>query len=232
MVLTGAAREAIGLEAVRQGIQDYLRKGQADGAQTARAIRYAIERQRAETELRRARDELELRVAERTADLKQSVEVLQQEIGQREQAEQALRESEERYRTLFESAPVGIAVSDLPGRGDRLQPLFVRHGRRDAEEARTLPASVFHALPSQRRQLLAQVRKHGKVEQCEALLKRKDGSTFLGLVHMEEVRLGQREGAADDRAGHHEAEAERVARRGRAGIAGTLRDQDLPPGLR
>ena len=84
VVLTGAADEAIGLEAVRQGIQDYLLKGQADGAQTARAIRYAIERQRAETELRRARDELELRVAERTADLKQSVEALQQEIGHRQ----------------------------------------------------------------------------------------------------------------------------------------------------
>ncbi len=119
VVLTGAADEAIGLEAVRQGIQDFLPKGPGDGAQTARAIRYAIERQRAETELRRARDELELRVAERTADLKQSVEALQQEIGYRKQAEQALRESEERYRTLFESAPVGIAITNYQGRGDR-----------------------------------------------------------------------------------------------------------------
>ena len=57
VVLTGAGGEPIGLEAVRQGIQDYLLKGKTDGAQTARAIRYAIERQRAETELRRARDE-------------------------------------------------------------------------------------------------------------------------------------------------------------------------------
>ena len=39
VVLTGAAGEAVGLDAVRQGVQDYLLKGQSDGAQTARAIR-------------------------------------------------------------------------------------------------------------------------------------------------------------------------------------------------
>ena len=33
-------------EAVRHGIQDYLIKGQTTGRQTARAIRYAIERTR------------------------------------------------------------------------------------------------------------------------------------------------------------------------------------------
>ncbi len=191
VVLTGAANEAVGFEAVQQGIQDYLLKGRSDGAQIGRAIRYAIERKRAETELRRARDELELRVAERTADLKRSVEGLQREIAQRERAEQALRESEERYRTLFESAPLGIAISTHQGEVIVFNRALCALGGVTPEEARTRPALGFYALPSQRRQLLAQVRKHGKVEQYEALLKRKDGSTLLGLVHMEEVRLRQ-----------------------------------------
>lgn len=85
VVLTGEADEAIGLDAVRQGVQDYLLKGKADGAQTARAIRYAIERQRAETELRRAQDELELRVAERKLLEKQILDIGEterQRIGQ------------------------------------------------------------------------------------------------------------------------------------------------------
>jgi signal transduction histidine kinase/DNA-binding NarL/FixJ family response regulator len=51
VVLTGVEDEVIGLDAVRHGIQDYLIKGQADGRQIARAIRYAIERKRAEEEL-------------------------------------------------------------------------------------------------------------------------------------------------------------------------------------
>ncbi len=190
VVLTGVADETIGIEAVRQGIQDYLPKGPADGAQTARAIRYAIERQRAETELRRARDELELRVAERTAELKQTVEALQLEIAHRQQAEQSLRESEERYRTLFESAPVGIALSDYRGEVIAFNRCLCAMAGVTPEEARALPASVFHAFPSQRRRLLAQVRKNGKVEQYEALLKRKDGSSLLGLLHIEELRLG------------------------------------------
>jgi PAS domain S-box-containing protein len=190
VVLTGAASEAVGLEAVRQGIQDYLIKGQTDGAQVARAIRYAIERQRGETELRRARDELELRVAERTVDLKHSIEVLQKEISFREQAEQALRESEERYRTLFESAPMGIVMSTYQGKMIACNRSFCTMTRIEPEEARAMQAGDFHALPGQRRRLLAQARANGRVEPCEALLRRKDGSTFPVLVSMEGVQVG------------------------------------------
>ena len=53
VVLTGIEDEVIGLDAVRHGIQDYLIKGQADGRQIARAIRYAIERKLAEEELQK-----------------------------------------------------------------------------------------------------------------------------------------------------------------------------------
>ena len=313
VVLTGAADEEIGFDAVRQGIQDYLVKGQTDGRQMARVLRYAIERKRseernrflahmlnavgqvvistdlnqsitywndaaakmfgwpreavlgrnlasvtrpqttpeqdaeilatlrrgetwsgeitfrckdgtlvsllttnstvlcdagqpvgiigigvdlterkwAEAELRRARDELELRVAERTAELKQSVEVLCQEVGHRKQAEQALRESEARYRTLFESAPVGIGLSNAQGEVIAFNQRLCAMAGVTPEEAHVLPASAFYVVPSQRRRLLAQVRKHGKAEQREVLLKRKDGSTLLGQVQMEEVRLGR-----------------------------------------
>ena len=52
VVLTGIADEGIAMEAVRCGAQDYLLKGQADGAMIARAIRYAINRQQAEEALR------------------------------------------------------------------------------------------------------------------------------------------------------------------------------------
>jgi len=71
VMLTGSADESVGVEAVRRGIQDYLVKGQTDGRQTARAIRYAIERKRAEEELQKNQAELEKRVEERTAELAQ-----------------------------------------------------------------------------------------------------------------------------------------------------------------
>ncbi len=56
VVLTGLDDEKIGLEAVRKGAQDYLVKGQVDGNLLIRAMRYAIERQQAEEELRRSKE--------------------------------------------------------------------------------------------------------------------------------------------------------------------------------
>ena len=50
------------------------------------------ERKRMEEELRRSRDELEIRVQERTAELMSVVSALQDEMGERKQAEEALRE--------------------------------------------------------------------------------------------------------------------------------------------
>ncbi len=66
------------------------------------------ERQRAEEALREAHDELERRVQERTAELTKANEVLRAEIVERKRAEAALWESEERYRSLFDSVPVGL----------------------------------------------------------------------------------------------------------------------------
>ena len=47
IVLTGLNHEAAGVAAVDAGAQDYLVKGEVDGAQLARAIRYAIVRRQA-----------------------------------------------------------------------------------------------------------------------------------------------------------------------------------------
>jgi diguanylate cyclase (GGDEF)-like protein len=51
LVLTGLDDEGVGLEAVKQGAQDYLMKGQLDGQLLIRSIRYAIERNEVEKAL-------------------------------------------------------------------------------------------------------------------------------------------------------------------------------------
>jgi serine phosphatase RsbU (regulator of sigma subunit) len=59
-VLTGRSDEHLGVAAVAEGAQDYLVKGQVDGVLLVRALRYAVERKRADENARRLR-EVELR---------------------------------------------------------------------------------------------------------------------------------------------------------------------------
>ncbi|MBD2386077.1 PAS domain S-box protein [Cylindrospermum sp. FACHB-282] len=74
------------------------------------------ERKQAEESLRQATDELEKRVAERTAELSQANVLLQQEITERQRAEEALQQSEKLYRQLVENQSDLIVRVDLQSR--------------------------------------------------------------------------------------------------------------------
>jgi len=73
-------------------------------------------RRRMERELERARDELELRVEERTRELGESNAMLKKEIAEREQAERQLRDSERRHRMIIDTMPVLIHAHDESGK--------------------------------------------------------------------------------------------------------------------
>jgi PAS domain S-box-containing protein len=67
----------------------------------------------AEQAITQARDELELRVHERTSELVNANEKLQSEIVERTRAVTALRDSEEHYRTLFETSPDAVMLANM-----------------------------------------------------------------------------------------------------------------------
>lgn len=77
--------------------------------------------------LRKAKDELELRVSERTAELVETNEQLKREIADREKAQNALRQSEQRFRALFETAQDCIFVKDADLRYSHVNPSMLRH---------------------------------------------------------------------------------------------------------
>src|SRR6266478_1127692 len=68
IALTGVDDEKLALQAVRDGAQDYVVKGQLDGKMLARVIRYAIERKRAAEELRQSEEFFRL-ISENVHDL-------------------------------------------------------------------------------------------------------------------------------------------------------------------
>jgi PAS domain S-box-containing protein len=112
IVLTGLDDQNLAISAMQQGAQDYLVKGQVDRHVLLRSIRYAIERERAETALRLAKVELEQRVRERTQDLQQINDRLQQELHERQKAEAALHISRSRFAGILEIASDGIIAID------------------------------------------------------------------------------------------------------------------------
>jgi DNA-binding response OmpR family regulator len=71
-----------------------------------------LARVRTHMELVRLRTRLELQVAQRTAELRATVEQLQLEVAERRRVETALRESEDRFRNIADTAPMMIWVFD------------------------------------------------------------------------------------------------------------------------
>ncbi|RPI21665.1 MAG: response regulator [Acidobacteria bacterium] len=111
VVLTSITDQDLAIEAVRHGVQDYLIKGQADARLIARAIRYAIERQDMERDLRRSQeryrrlaDELEGLVEARTSDLRQTMLAVEQRTEQLRSLATQLGQAEERERRRLAQA--------------------------------------------------------------------------------------------------------------------------------
>ncbi len=89
-------------------------------------------RKQAEIELKQAKDELELRVSQRTEELQSAYQRLQQELIRTEQAqialqnsEVSLRESERRWRSLLENVRLLVISLDREGKIDYVNPFLL-----------------------------------------------------------------------------------------------------------
>jgi putative two-component system response regulator len=93
VVLTGLDDEALAFRTVREGAEDFLVKGNVNGDLLLRAMHYAVERMRTREALRQARDDLEDRVRERTAELVSANEALKEMVSKVSAAGEAVRKA-------------------------------------------------------------------------------------------------------------------------------------------
>jgi PAS domain S-box-containing protein len=145
-------------------------------------------------ELRRANEELETRVQQRTLELTTLNRQLVREIEERKEAEDARRTSEARYRTLFDNASDGIMILDLNGQILGLNRNFCeRLGYREEELLGKTPQDLdppeYAVLVDQR---VADIREKGE-SLFETAHIRKDGSIMPVEVSARVVEFGGRQ---------------------------------------
>ncbi len=101
-----------------------------------------------------------------------------QDFTQQQRAEDAIREREERFRTLIENAPIGVYRTTPDGRIVTANPALVKMlGYTSFEElaARNLEKKGFHA-PYPRSEFRSRIEREGTIVGLEAAWTRRDGS--------------------------------------------------------
>ena len=109
------------------------------------------------------------------------------DVTEKIEAQNALRQSEEKFRTIFNNAPIGIYRTSYGGRlleaNDTLARMLGYHDRLDMlASVKNLSTDIYPA-PGERRRLLDALVKSPKGVRIEIEFKRRDGSPFHAVVN-------------------------------------------------
>jgi C4-dicarboxylate-specific signal transduction histidine kinase len=120
LVMTSFGSEQVAVEALKAGALDYVVKSPEAFVEMPRTVVRLLrewtllqERKRAEEELRRAKEDLEVRVRERTRELEHAYVQLKRESEERLSAVQALRENEQLLLHQNRLAAMGEMISNI-----------------------------------------------------------------------------------------------------------------------
>ncbi len=134
-------------------------------------VRDITERKKMENELRKSKEHLEDRVKERTLYLEKTLE--------------ELKDSENRYKSLIQTAPVAIAICDLEGTILDLNDVAKKLMGCKKDD---FIFSSYEKNMNDRKKLLSKLKKDGKVRNWEFNYIKNKNKHFYGLLNIERVK--------------------------------------------
>jgi PAS domain S-box-containing protein len=118
-------------------------------------------------------------------ELEQKIRDLEQECVKTERSEEALRQSEQKFRRLFEDDLTGDFITTGDGTILECNPAFLRmFGYKNKVEAVGESITVLYPEPSERGSMLEKLRATEKLENYETIRKRKDGSLITVMENI------------------------------------------------
>ena len=100
-----------------------------------------------------------------------------------------LKESEERYRVLFESSPVGIGISDFNGNVYNMNRKLENIIGFTVKELNDFKLNSIYVDQNERKKLLNILQKYRKVYDYQVKLKHKNGTIFLAQLNFDMIEL-------------------------------------------
>ena len=138
-----------------------------------------------------ANEDLEYRVKKRTGELEKSNAELITEIQQRKWANDALRESEQRFRTVFHTSPDAVNINKLKGEFVEINEGFsilTGYTRADVIGVSSRDIGIWH-ISEDRKQIISDLNKTGCVDNFESQFRCKSGEVKPGLISARIINL-------------------------------------------
>ena len=183
-VLLTETRMAVGAHPlVLWGKARPLYDGSSNVVGAIESVRDITELKQAQKALQTAKEELEVRVGERTAELVQANKALQKEIFERERTETVLKESEEKYNQFFKTSRDCVFITSKNGKIVDINDAAVELlGYSSREELLQMKIPFVYANEEERVKHIKVASECGYTKEYPLNLRRKDGSIRHVLI--------------------------------------------------